>query len=694
MTGARHDKDAVRAAVRLEELIPSLLGQQAIKASASEVAVRCPFHEDGSPSLHVNPQKQLWTCRACDQQGGDVFAFLMKFEGITFGAALARAAEHAGMSHVTAASQRPAPAKIEATYDYRDEQGQLLYQVVRREGKGFTQRRPNPDPNGSPWLWNLPESQRRVVYGLDRLVKSKPQSVVIVEGEKDADALTAIGVPATCNPQGAGKWRPEFADQLKGAGVSRVLCLPDNDAPGIAHRDQVAASCHAAGLTVKVVDPLPGVPAKGDVSDYLAMPHTKAELFDVFKSARDYKPELGADIGIVAVRMSEVSAKPIEWIWPRRIARGMFTLMAGNPGIGKSFLTADIAGRISRGQEWPDGGRAPLGKTIFLAAEDALEYTFRPRLDAIGADTDNVIALKAVKDASGDRPLSLQTDLELLALFIQRERPVLVVIDPINSYIGNKDSYKDQEVRSVLMPLVKLAEDTGVAILAISHCSKDSSRQAMFRVLGSIAYTAVARFGLMVAKDPNDPARRLVMASKANICREAPTLAFGITGSVGPRDEDDTNARLTWELAPVEGIDVDAVMSYSPVSGATSGDHSEVAEAANWLSDLLSGQSLTALEIFKAGKAEGYSDATVRRAKKLAGVTSKKSAVKGPWLWRLESPRCSVPTTASDVSTLGADDAVSPTESNTFPKMLTPPNQLSALDSGSSSAAPEEWGEV
>jgi hypothetical protein len=171
-----------------------------------------------------------------------------------------------------------------ATYDYRDEAGNLLYQTVRYDPKDFRQRRPD---GAGGWLWNL-DGVQRVLYRLPELCQADPTDWVFVcEGEKDADRLAALGLTATTNPMGAGQWREEYAETLHGR---RVGLLPDHDEPGRKHAEQVAASLTRHGAAeVKVLN-LPGVPDKGDVSDWLADGHTAAELLDLAESAATWTP--------------------------------------------------------------------------------------------------------------------------------------------------------------------------------------------------------------------------------------------------------------------------------------------------------------------------------------------------------------------------------------------------------------------
>jgi len=130
---------------------------------------------------------------------------------------------------------------LAATYDYLDEVGELLFQVLRYEPKGFSQRRPN---GKDKWIWSLGET-RRVLYRLPELAEpvAAGRTVYIAEGEKGVDALAALDVPATCSPHGAGKWRDEYSKHLAGADV---VILPDNDEPGELHARSVAKSLHGS----------------------------------------------------------------------------------------------------------------------------------------------------------------------------------------------------------------------------------------------------------------------------------------------------------------------------------------------------------------------------------------------------------------------------------------------------------------
>lgn len=173
-------------------------------------------------------------------------------------------------------------SRIVAEYDYRDENGALQAQVVRYAPKDFRQRR--PDGRGG-WTWRT-AGLKPLPYRLNEF--QGQHTVFICEGEKDCDRLWALGLPATCNAGGALKWRHGHTERIQAAGVQAVGVIPDNDAAGRKHADAVARSCHAAGLRVRVIE-LPGLPPKGDVSDWLAT-HTKEDFVALAQTMPVFDP--------------------------------------------------------------------------------------------------------------------------------------------------------------------------------------------------------------------------------------------------------------------------------------------------------------------------------------------------------------------------------------------------------------------
>jgi putative DNA primase/helicase len=584
----------------------------AVKCDGGRRMARCPAHDDRRASLSVARGRDGRILLHCHANTACTFERIVEAAGID-------PRELAPPDHHDRRG-----GDVVATYDYRDEAGRLLYQVLRFEPKRFLQRR--PDGNGG-WIWSL-EGTRRVLYHLDQLHQRRPKTVFVCEGEKDVDRLAVLDLPATTNPHGAGKWRAEYAEQLRAAGVERVVVLPDADPPGERHAEQVAQSCHQAGLAVKVVT-LPDVPPKGDVSDWLADGHAKDELLDLAQKAPLWTPIApaarpdGARPTRLAItrRASEIEPQPIDWLWHQRLARGKLQIIAGDPGVGKSYVTLDFAARISTGSHWPDGTPAPAGGVVILSAEDGAEDTIIPRLERLGADRERITLIEGVKDGDIERGFSLTRDADLLEAEIRKNGAVLAIIDPISAYFGTSaDSYKDTDVRSVLRPFAEVASRTGAAIIATMHLTKSADRRAIARAQGSIAFTAAARIVLAVARDPDDPQRRILVPVKSNLAADAPALAYRI---------DETHG-LLWEPVPVEGAVADRLLA--PPSLEEQAERREVDE---WLRERLAEGPVDTRQIQADARRAGFAWRTVWRAKVRLGVSSTKSGFKDGWAWSL-----------------------------------------------------------
>ena len=135
----------------------------------------------------------------------------------------------------------------------------------------------------------------------------------------------------------------------------------------------------------------------------------------------------------ITIKASEVKSKPINWLWPYQIAKGKLTIITGDPGLGKSQITAFIAATVSRGGKWPvEGSEAEKGSVILLNAEDDAGDTIKPRLEALGADLENIHLMLEISEDSDCRDFRLDKDLDELSYALdQMLNPQLVIIDPI-----------------------------------------------------------------------------------------------------------------------------------------------------------------------------------------------------------------------------------------------------------------------
>lgn len=385
------------------------------------------------------------------------------------------------------------------------------------------------------------------------------------------------------------------------------------------------------------------------------------------RKAREAKPESSesdSEPGVVARRASDVDPKPIDWIWTGRIARGKHTAIAGEPGTGKSTLICEIIAAVTTGGQWPcDEGRACKGSVLILSAEDDAEHTIVPRLMAAGADLTRIRIIEAVRsdDGRGTRSFNLQVDIARLEKLIAEIGDVaLIIIDPISSYMGKADSHKNAEVRGVLEPLSKTAERTGAAVISITHFSKagaSNGAKALHRFIGSIAFIAAARMAFAVMADPEDEQRRLFLHVKNNLSAPPKGLAFRLWQRiVGDPGKAIIGSHVMWDPDPVS-----ITANQALAAEASQGDQSALAEAEEFLRDLLAAGPTPQKDIRAAADGSGIAWATVRRAKQRLGVVTVRETEgfgkgAGRWVWSI---RCSPPPQGAhenNVSTLCKDE--------------------------------------
>jgi len=244
--------------------------QQVKPTGRDQWSANCPAHEDRNPSLSVR------------QSGGKILAHC--FRGCSVNAVVEAMGLKLGDLFPDEAAGKTAGREIVATYDYVDAKGRLVYQVVRFEPKKFAQRR--PDGLGG-WEWKL-RNVKRVLYRLPQVMEAvaRGERIWLLEGEKDVAAAEALGLVATTNAGGAGKWKAAYTEALTGA---RVVMVPDNDEAGRGHAELIARECREAAVSIKIVH-LPGLPEKADLSDWLAGGHVRDELDALVEQAEEWAP--------------------------------------------------------------------------------------------------------------------------------------------------------------------------------------------------------------------------------------------------------------------------------------------------------------------------------------------------------------------------------------------------------------------
>jgi hypothetical protein len=331
----------------------------------------------------------------------------------------------------------------------------------------------------------------------------------------------------------------------------------------------------------------------------------------------------------VLIRIADVAPESVRWLWQNRIAFGKLNLIAGDPGIGKSFITLDLAARASTGRAFPDGAPScePCS-VVLLSAEDGVADTIRPRLEAAGANLDLISILLAKKIGEKESPISsLSADLKVLESAVEQTRARLVIVDPISAYMGDADSHKNADVRAVLAPLAALAEQKSAALVGVTHLGKGEN-SALYRVLGSIAFTAAARVLHGAAELQDGSGRRVFGPLKSNLSALPKALAFQL----------DCGA-LKWDGL----VDIDVRCLLEPAAPSKRGRRPDKLEAVKQaLAEVLGdGQEHPSADVMRMVRARmgDVSDALIYKARRESGVASRKDGfAAGGWFWQLPSP--------------------------------------------------------
>jgi len=308
----------------------------------------CPVHQGKNPNFAVNALTGFAHCHSGCGKGWDVIGFEMALYGKTFPEAKAAVFRIIGRPEIPWQER-----DVEAIYTYTDESEKPMYRVLRKTGKRFSQQR--PDGRGG-WEWGL-GATTPVPFGLSAVVKS--ETVFITEGEKDALTLERLGLVGTCNNGGAGNFKPELVKWFAG---KRVGIFPDNDEKGRAHALKVAAMLAPVALSVRIVE-LPGLPEKGDVSDFVAAGGTVEQVQAFYDAAVEWTPEWEFSSTVPAAsdryvkRFADAVAEcgGLDGFWD-------FTRQSGIP-TPFTRLSKALGGGMRPGEVYVIGGNQGSGKT-------------------------------------------------------------------------------------------------------------------------------------------------------------------------------------------------------------------------------------------------------------------------------------------------------------------------------------------
>jgi len=406
----------------------------------------CPFHEDTKPSLTINLKTAQFKCFGCDKKGS-LFDFYMARYNVDYRTAFNALAKEAGLN-----IEKP-QKKIVKTYDYVDESGKIIFQTVRYDPKDFKQRRPDGKGN---WHYNL-QGVRLVPYNLIEVLKTK--SIIIVEGEKDIETLRGIGLVASCNAMGAGKWRPEYNQYFQS---KKIAIIPDNDKPGRDHAVSVAKNFKGIAESIKVVE-LPGLHEKGDVTDWINQGHTKEELIELIKQSPEWIEEPPKSLLSSLLKWNDILALDVktEYILEKLIPKSSITLLFGRGGIGKTSLMMQIARAIASGISF-DILQVIQSPVYYIDFENPLAV-LKERVEKIG-QSDNLYVWHISNEIQPPKLDSIEW------IRYKELPPGLLIIDTLRaSHLSDEN---DSKPMSAIMGRLKELREMGFTILLLHHTPK------------------------------------------------------------------------------------------------------------------------------------------------------------------------------------------------------------------------------
>jgi hypothetical protein len=307
------------------------------------------------------------------------------------------------------------------------------------------------------------------------------------------------------------------------------------------------------------------------------------------------------------VCLSDVQPRDVDWLWEPYLPAGMLAMLSGDPGGGKTFLALAVAAALSNGKTpFTLEPRKPVN-TLYLSVENSPEHVVRPRFDSLGGDAKRFHFIQG--------SISLK-DVDRLRDFIAKTEAGLLVVDPIQSYLGaDVDAHRSNETRPVLDGLARLASEYKCCCLLVRHLSKASGGRAITRGLGSIDLTGAVRTELMAGNEADNPNSRALVQIKSNLGRFGDSLGFTI-GAEG----------FTWtgksNLTPSDLL--------APEGDAET--RTEIASAEEYLKSELAGGPKRQTELVACGD---FTTRTLQRAAKKMGVNRGRNGERGAVIWSL-----------------------------------------------------------
>lgn len=581
----------------IQEILSHLQG---VKGGGGQYSACCPAHGDQHQSLSVSVGKDgrvLLKCHAGCTTEDIVWAMGLQMKDLF-------AEVKPGdvfPSYEAPAKQYKSRSPVVATYDFLDDNGQLLARKLRRADKSFTWCR--PDGSGG-WIYNRKGVPQRLY------VAGKLEGCVFVaEGEKDANTLHELGFDAASGADGAGpgKWRKEYTEQLKGL---HVCVFQDNDQVGKDYAAETCNALHGVASSVRLMDlskVWPEIPEHGDVTDMvveLGAPRAAELIGQLSMSTPEWMPATEPDALLSCFKtLDEFPEEETEWLVPGWIPANQISIMAADGGTGKTTLWCHIIAALSNGTtcilDPPGYTRAPM-KVTFFTTEDSVRKTLRKKLRLAGANMKNIITPDFVGDKSG-----LLHDLKFGSPEMERSlrylRPILCVFDPVQGFTPPRVNMGSRnEMRDCMAPLVSIGEDIGTTSLIICHSNKRKGASGRDRIADSADLWDIARSVMMLGFTEEQGVRYL-SNEKNNYAPLQETILFTIDG-----DGQIKKVGTSWKRDREYIQDADTARSAPKREDCKAFILKELNEA---------GGSMPTNDLDAKAKQAGYSFSSIKRAK-------------------------------------------------------------------------------
>lgn len=379
--------------------------------------------------------------------------------------------------------------------------------------------------------------------------------------------------------------------------------------------------------------------------------------------------DAGAGRSLLLTPASEITMRPVVWLWEDRIPLSALTLIPGREGIGKSLLLCWLIARVTRG-ELPGVFYGSPRAVIYAASEDSWAQTIAPRLHAAGADLELVFRIEVEQDGLRDQ-LTLPLDNSAVARVVVQYQVALLAADPLLSLVdGDIDTHHDRDMRKFLEPLSRLAHDTGCAVVGLAHFNKSASADALNLITGSRAFSAVARAVISIARDTDAEDGSCVLSqAKNNLGRlDLPSLRYIVEQHAIETPEGPAHVgRL--EFTGISARSVSDILA----DGANPGtERGESTDAARWLTAYMAEHAdngeVEAGAVQKAAAMIQISKSALYRARTRLGITTGKSSFGSGWVWTLpaegsaKNPKAPGPRNAEPSNPSGPEVEPSPAD--------------------------------